>query len=547
MKVKKIIATILACSFAASLATGFVGCVKDDDENALKINALNAGYGTAWLHALAEGYKKHNPDAEIAIDEYTGSDDKQFEDQLLAGTTADLYFGRSAMYEYVLRGNLLEDLTPLYDAKNPYDNDRTIRDKIEKDVLSDLSVGDRQYIVPWVQDALSIVYNADLFERYSLTVPNTTDELLALCEKIVKTSHDGSESQKDKDGKKHLTPFVDSEAKTSYMYIPVEVWATQYEGLDAMRGEYGFWNGYDPNGDRDVPTVLAYQGIEKSYEVLHEMVCQDNGYLHKLSMGLSFTAAQNYVIDKDFGVCMMLNGAWIQREMENSYDADEVNLKMMRMPVLSAIVEKLEYRNGGAYMTDDMLSDVIAAIDGGATTFEGVSENDMARLIEARTMMFSWSAGHAGWIPTNSDKKDVAKDFLQYMVSDEGLRIFTKATKGCTQPYDFDYLNDAATKSEMNAFMKSVYNITENSKEYFFEPGKDPLYCMGGVTLSYNWNGITMMQAFTADPSKPFNFNDFTKPGYMTAAMFAQYRLKLYEEQWKTVLSSAGLGSGRSN
>ena len=547
MKAKKIISTILACSFAASLASGFVGCVKDDEEDALKINALNAGYGTEWLYALADGYKKHNPDAKIVIDEYTGSDDKQFADQLLAGTTADLYFGRSAMFEYVRRGNLLEDLTPLYDAKNPYDSDRTIRDKIEKDVLSDLSVDDRQYVVPWVQDALSIVYNADLFERYSLTVPNTTDELLALCEKIVNTSHDGAESQKDKNGKKHLTPFVDSKAETSYMYIPVEVWTTQYEGVEAMRGEYGFWNGYDPNGDRDVYTVLAYEGIEKSYEVLHEMVCQDNGYLHDLSLGLTFTAAQNYVIDKDYGVCMMLNGAWIQREMENSYDADEVNLQMMRMPVISAIVEKLEYRNDGAYMTDEMLSDVIAAIDGGATTYEGVSENDMKRLIEARTMMFSWSAGHAGWIPANSDKKDFAKDFLQYMVSDEGLRIFTQATNGCTQPYDFDYANDATTKDEMNDFMKSIYNITENSKEYFFEPAKDPLYCMGGVTLSYNWNGITMMQAFTADPSKPFNFDDFTKPGYMTATAFAQYRLKLFEKQWKTVLSSAGLGSGRSN
>jgi ABC-type glycerol-3-phosphate transport system substrate-binding protein len=205
---------------------------------------------------------------------------------------------------------------------------------------------------------------------------------------------------------------------------------------------------------------------------------------------------------------------------------------MMKMPVLSAIVEKLEYRDGENFMSDEMLAQVIQAIDGGATTYDGVSANDMARLTEARNIVTGWGFGHVGYIPVYSDKKDLAKDFLYFMVSDEGQRIFTEATKGSTQPYEFDYLNDSRTSAVMNDFAKGVYKIVKESDVRAYEIAKDPIFAYGGLTISYTWTETSILTAFTAEPG--------TK-NYMNAEQYYAYRYDFYNNKWENILSQAGI------
>lgn len=535
MKLKKILTTALACTFVAGALGSFSGCGADKDT--MYISVVNVGYGAKWLHELVKGYKVHNPDAKIEVDDsYVGSRDKEFLSELESEESdTDLYFSRSAMYVYMEESGWLTDLTDFYQAENPYDNGRKVASKLHPDIMRDISMTLKdgkahQFTVPWVQDCLGLLYNEAIFNKFNFTLPNTTDELIALARTIKNTSWNGSEAENGK-----LTPFVDS-GDNSYWSILVEDFITQYEGAEAMQGEYGFWNGYDPDGERYTANILTYDGILETYEVIHDLISVENGFVHPDSMDLNFTQAQGYLIDTDYGVCMQPNGAWIQREMEGDYSASEVKLKMMKTPIISSIVNKLEYRNNGAKMTDEMLSSVISAIDNGATTYEGVSANDMARLIQARNTMFSWTAGHVGYIPSYSDKKDMAKDFLYYMTSDEGQRIFTKATKGCTQPYGYDYLADEETSSAMNDFMKSIYARVKGSSQYMFEIAKDPLFNHGGVTLSYNWEGTTMLQAFASDPGEKNTL-------YMTPYDFFTYRKNLYARKWGTVLQNAGLSN----
>lgn len=528
MKTKKIVSLLLAGTLTGSLCAGLAGC--GDDADTLQITSLNAGYGVQWLYDLAEGYKAHHPEVEISIEAAAGNEDKKFTDQLESGETdVDIYFARDAMYDYMQRGQsvggtyydcLIEDLTDFFKSENPYDNGKKIVDKIRPDILEAISMEkngvSKQYTVPWVQDALGILYNKDIFAENNLEVPLTTDHML--------------EVARDAKGK-GLIPFVDSYAD-SYLTVLVEDWVTQYEGHEVMEG---FWAGYTPSGTRYEPEVLSYQGILETYEVLYQMLCTENGFMDSECNELTFTEAQTHIIDKSYKVCMQPNGAWIQREMEANYDASQVNLGMMKTPIISSIVEKLEYRNGTAYMTDSMLREVIKAIDNGQTSYDGVSANDFNRLSEARNTVYSWTFGHIGYIPVYSDKKDVAKDFLHYMVSDEGQRIFTKATYGCTQPYEFDYLNDSVTAPAMNEFMKDVYKRVSTSKTESMEGGKDPLFAIGGVTLAYNWTGTTMIQAFSVP---------HTEPTYMTAQGFYDYRIKLYRDQWDTICTTAGVKRG---
>lgn len=535
MKLKKILATALACTLVTGALGSFSGCGSDKDT--LYISVVNVGYGANWLHQLVEGYKAHNPEAKIEVDDtYVGGRDKGFLSELESGESdTDIYFSRNPMYKYMEESGWLTDLTDFYTAANPYDSGKTVASKLHPDIMRDISMklGDgkvHQFTVPWVQDCLGLLYNETIFSHFGFALPNTTNELIALAQTIKNTPWSGSEAENGK-----LMPFVDS-GDNSYWSILVEDFITQYEGSEAMQGEFGFWNGYDPDGERYTSNILSYDGILEAYEVIHDLISLENGFVHPDSMDLTFTQAQSYLINTEYGVCMQPNGAWIQREMEGDYSASQVKLKMMQTPIISSIVNKLEYRNNGAKMTDEMLSDVISAIDGGATTYSGVSQNDMKRLIETRNTMFSWTAGHIGYIPSYSNKQDMAKDFLYYLTSDEGQRIFTKATNGCTQPYGYDYLADNETAGAMNDFMKSIYNRVKGSNQFMFEIAKDPLFRYGGVTLSYNWEGTTMLQAFEADPTEKNTL-------YMTPYDFFTYRKNLYARKWGTILQNAGLSN----
>ncbi len=542
---KKILATVLAATSLCSCFAG-VGCGGGEkkDPNALQISVVNVGYGAKWATELAKAYSEKTGTKVQVDDSYTGGLDKGFIDELLSNATeTDIYFSRDSMFDYATSGTtaagtyyecIMEDLTEFYTADNPYD-DKTVAEKLDPDILRDITVQrdgkDKQYTVPWVSDILGILYNEKIFNDNNLTVPKTTDQLVQLCFDIKKI-----------DG---LTPFVDSYS-SSYFNVVQEHWMTQFEGCETMDK---LWQGYGADGKRYMPSLLQYEGLLETYRVLYDLMNAENNFIHKDSKDLTFTAAQNYILNSQKGVAMMPNGDWIQREMEDNYDADEIEIQMMKMPVISAINEKLSYYADGntEYCNldatkkakyDKALTAIIDYVDGTTTDIpdevEGlkIDAADITRVEEARNMVTGWSFGHIGYIPTYSNKKDVAKDFLHFMVSDEGLRIFTEATKGSTQPYAFDYLNDSSTSAVMNDFAKGVYKIFTESNVRAYEISKDPIFAHGGLTISYTWTETSIVTAFT---QKKGGKNYYDAEGYFA------YRYDYWKNKWDGVLSSAGL------
>lgn len=541
---KRILASILATASLGACFAGF-GCGGEKkDPNALQISVVNVGYGAKWAHELAKAYMKLHPEVKIQVDDsYTGGLDKGFIDELLSNATeTDIYFSRSSMFQYSQSGTtaagqyydcIMEDLTDFYTGDNPYDT-KTVAEKIDPDILRDLTVQrdgkDKQYTVPWVSDILGLVYNEKIFNDNQLSVPKTTDQLIQLCFDIKG---------------KGLTPFVDSYS-SSYFNVLQEHWMTQFEGCATMDK---LWEGYGVDGRRYTPSLLQYEGLLETYRVLYDMMSHENGFIHKDSKDLTFTAAQNYILNSETGVAMMANGDWIQREMEENYSADEIEIQMMKMPVISALNEKLSYYADGKteYCNldaakkakyDKALTAIIDYVDGVTTekptSVEGltIAQADIDRVDEARNIVTGWSFGHIGYIPTYSNKKDVAKDFLYFMVSDEGLRIFTEATKGSTSPYQFDYLNDARTSAVMNDFAKGVYKIFNESNVRAYEISKDPIFAHGGLTISYTWSETSIVTAFTQEKGKK---NYYDAEGYFA------YRYGYWRDKWDTVLSNAGL------
>jgi len=543
---KKLFAIMLCIVMSMGVLVGATSCKKPAD---LEIKVVNVGYGAQWAHDLAAAYTKKHPEISIEVDDtYSGTLDKEFVNELVSGvTTTDIYFSRDAMFKYSQGGTMangkyynpiLEDLTELYNTPNPYDNNVKIIDKIHPTVLSDLTVQrtengqtvDKQYTLPWVADVLGLLYNEQIFDQYNLTIPNTTDELIALCEQIksINTAPAGETP------KYELYPFMDSFAY-SYFSVLEGQWLTQYEGVQAVNNIY---NGIDPDGLQNTADILSYDGMLETYKVYEELLKFENKYVHPDNKDLNFTQAQHYILNSNKMCAMMPNGAWIQREMEVNYRPEQIHIKFMKTPIISSIIGVLPDKS----VADDAeLSAVIKAIDNGSTALSGegysVTQNDFNRLCEARGVVNSWSFGHIGYIPVYSDKKDLAKDFLYFLASDEGMKIFTKATKGCTSPYtpkSFDYATDPEMNSIMNDFSKGVREIWDSSNIMGYEVGKHPLFSHGGFTVLYTWTETSIITAFSADPNA-----ENTK--YMSAEDYFTYRWNYWSNKWQTVLTSAGL------
>ena len=311
---KKLVKTI-----ALATAIGFTFCgtacggsATGGKTGTLTIEAFDGGYGVQWLYDLVDAYTTKYPDKKVEI-RNTTSYDVGFITALNSGTTkTDLYFGRESMRKYMLSqttiggkvyDSMLADLTSVYDNIIPGEN-VTVYQKINKSSIKNCGVEDengnvKYYEMPWVSVMGGFVRNKKVW-RSDWTIPNTTDELLSLCNQIKADQ---------------CTPMIYC-LQDSYWYFPVETWVTQYQGVEGMNK---FWDGYDENGERYTPEILLTQGLLEAYKVTENLLKDSNKYMHSDSKTDDFTTVQTKFLNTDNNIALIPNGDWMQREMSANY------------------------------------------------------------------------------------------------------------------------------------------------------------------------------------------------------------------------------------
>ena len=166
------------------------------------------------------------------------------------------------------------------------------------------------------------------------------------------------------------------------------------------------------------------------------------------------------------------------------------NIDYIRMPVVSDLIKIPVVKDGGVN-TDEKLAEVIRYVDAtdsgdqSAVKPEGVSEEAIARVREARH--FSYTRGGtdhtmvvAGW----SEKIDLAKDFIKFMYSDEGMKVYYNAQGGMTLPAKLTSGNYDAL--QLSTFTQSVVDAMKSayySELCFAKSAK--VYCLGGVSFNF--------------------------------------------------------------
>ena len=437
--------------------TALAGCSKNqtaESDQTLEVYIIDTGYRTDGAKAIVDSFaqqdwvKEKYPDLQV---KYTTNNMEGFAlNKVKTPKTNefDLLFTSDEFISTFEKNNqgeyLLTELTDvLYDSEVLDQPGKKYIDAIHDSYIeylgyTSLTETEPKYFqVPWVTGMMGIVYSEEILARYGYTdgkTPNTTDELLALCQAI---KDDPSKSGNDK-GFSILN-------HANYWNDLVPIWWAQYDGLEAYEN---FWHGTlkTARGEEYSEKVFELEGRLKSLEVIYDMVNFNNKYydLENQNKG-DFTQRQTSFLKGQYA--LGVNADWYDTEMKSTLSLLEEEgitphtIKIMKTPIVSDLVDKLD-----TVKTDENLSKLIAAIDEGKTyaqakeVISDLSEKDYNRVVEARGIYHTGGMQHSVVIPAKSNSQDVALDVLKYMATKDCQEAYMIGTGGQNLPFDYDYV-----------------------------------------------------------------------------------------------------------
>lgn len=467
MKLKKVLA--LMFTFILVLSS-LVGCGGNGDggktnkeggnsETDIEIGYWRSGLGTEWLDAMIEAFEAKYPEYNVYYNESASPTAVVASYGMEDLDTIDLYMCIKD-YDTSQMESLNDLLSQTIDGES-----KTIGEKINPSYLDlEKDAQGNVYQLTYGGGLVGIVYNKKMFEEAGITVePRTTRELIDACDALFNSGY---------------VPLCHFNPSGYWEYIS-EVWFAQYNGMDYYMNTF-----YSP----EEPSIDVFKAQDGRYEALkvYESILTSD-YVLSGSNSKAHTTVQTEFLNDS--AAMMVNGSWMCSEMSGVGNVD--NFKTMRTPVISTITDKLttvkkeselrqlvgaidsvldqdkditEYQSGEGYKVGDLV----------------VSSDDWDYVYSARTTMASNYSGQSMYVPNYSKAKEGAKEFVKFMYSDEGYKIFTEQLH-LTLPMSLSE-GDINT-SEWNAFETEQYKLlgeaTQTATEYIMS--KHDIFINGGA------------------------------------------------------------------
>lgn len=395
-------------SFTGCAAEGKGNKKKGTSATDIEISYWNSGLGTEWLDAIIEAFEKKYPEYRV---HYTATAEASAVASALGMEdvdTVDLYLG--------LTNHKDEYLEPLDDVLDTTVEGETksIREKFNPGYLALVQEEDgKTRNLTYGGGVISFVYNKKLFKENGITtLPRTTDELTVVCDTL---------------RKKGVTPLCHFIEGGYYSDIS-EAFYMQYEGQNYYLNN--FYGCKDEKGNS--PSKEVFTKKDGRYAVLkaYEKFITPDNVLQGSNSGSHINMQTMFVNEK---CAMMVSGSWMLNEMKGNGNLGDFD--MMRLPIISSITDKLD-----TVKKESELRKVISAIDtildgektvadykkGEGFEVEGimVSAHDWEYIYNARITLATNYSGESAFIPTYSNAKEGAKEFLKFCYSDEGYQLY---------------------------------------------------------------------------------------------------------------------------
>lgn len=474
----KKLSKIIACITSIFCLSTAIACGETpNDEFSVQFYYWDSGYGSEWITEIVDNFNEQQDIYTVYLET----------EEHMNTIVATLHGGEASnTYDLYMTGlsswsGTAPDMEPLDDVlSTKYGNEsKTIAQKFAPSQLNPRK--DAQGSISslfYGNSVTGLFYNEDVFNEYDYQIPRTSTELVDL----IWTMQGNTDMSED--GISPLVHFADP--NNGYWKFVYEVWAAQYWGKDFYEQKFLYLE--DENGAKDSKNlykglnavgtdVKTNDGRYKALEVLSEAI--NPSTLHSISTSAKYTEAQTAFIAKQSA--MIVSGTWMKTEMSSS----GANVRLMKTPVISSIVEKLENTS----ITDEQLSLIIKAVDENKSLEEArstsgvtsLSENDYDRIKEARGMVYDNNANNHVFIPRYSNAKQGAKEFLKYFYSDEATLVWLNqmhesAPVSLDDPSKLNTSNYSAYDISVKDFTDAItYRLvnTLNKSKIFSMSGKD--------------------------------------------------------------------------
>ena len=447
---KKVLAIILAGVMAISCLTGCGGKGGKAENSATNIEIAywNGGLGRAWLDTLVEAFEEKHPEYTVTVNATASAAAIATAFGIPDGDTTDLY-----LYIQSEQTKYMEPLDDVLEATIEGES-KSIGEKFQQSYLdSQVSSDGHYYMLTYGGGVIGPVYNEALFEKAGIEeLPRTTKELAYVCDVLLEND---------------IVPWCHFAPQGYWTWVN-DVFFAQYCGYDYYKNN--FYAAVDENGNSPSKELLTNKndGRYATLKALEEIVTAD--YVLPASNTYDHATMQTKFMQ---GECaMMLNGSWFETEMSSQGSAD--GFKMMRMPVISSIVDNLT-----SISKESELTKLVAAIDSvtdGEKTIKDykqgddyvvdgmtVTAADWEYVDLARNSMANNFSSETAFIPSYSNCKEGAKEFLKFLYSDEGYQKYLDVL-GTTMPLNMS--DKEADYSSLSSFGKSVFDISNTTKQF---------------------------------------------------------------------------------
>lgn len=489
---KKLVSLLMALGMtlgATACGGGGGGKGGSDSVQTLDIYVLVHGYGQDWLDSAIARFKKADwvkeKYPELQINKTFDSVDATAHQKLTAGEAINKY---DLMYGVNLQGyetkGLIADLTDsVFLSEVPGETGTKVIEKLPQRFLDRIKNAtaparqdgnDSYFVVPYAQGLFGMMYNYDLLvDQLKLEVPLTTDQFLATAASIQTKKYNS-------DSGEGLDTVLMHHSGDNYWSNAFPIWWAQYEGT---QGYANYFEGYDPEEEvKGSVTVLDQKGRLRSLQVIEDILTK---YSYEYAESGNYKQNQTKFLMGE-GI-FHFNGDYFAAEMKDEIEGlgdDNYDIRFMKMPVVSAIIEKAT-----SIKDDAQLAAVIKEIDNDVAyansqaKANGVTEADFNVIVEARGVAGGSSAGgHTAVIPSYAAAKDLAADFLRFMYTDESIKDFTTSTGGLLFPSTYDIMNDMEVMAKVNPIQKTKMDIFRGTSNYEFKYMVAP----GATTLGRN-------------------------------------------------------------
>lgn len=516
---------VLLIAFAVSGVTVLGGCNKEtvrNEETDLVIQMYLGGYGVNGMQKIADRFEEINAAKgyTVTITPNASMIYKGVYDQLRMGPVlepSDMFIAALDYKTVVWEGEgyvqqnwegecAIEDLTGMYNSK-VYGEETLFKDKMNPSYMANNEMNDKYYAVSWANGTAGIMYNINHFTTNNWEIPLTTNQLDTLCEDMKDLGY---------------APFQWASGASYWRYIVVPWWRQLVTDEEADN----FYNAIDKYGEESAEVFKSYARL-KAYTLVHDYVSVESGNSAKDAITTSHTQSQMALMMDKKKVCMMPTGDWAEQEMKNIGITG--NIGMFKLPVVSDVI----YVNGdtSAYRfetvrSEEKLVEVIKAIDGNTGKPAGVSQEDYDELVKIRSYNGTEGYSHQIVIPAFSNAKELAKEFLLFMASDEALQIYFDET-GCTLPFVSENINTSAGSQ----FQKDAAKISSTAFYVDDMMSDNPLFFM--TELGFNNDQYYMEKRMGTDKS----YDD-----YLSAQGWYDYIYNYYADNFSNYQDLVNIG-----